>query len=117
VAQSRKDFQASLPEFQRQNPALFPKIAVEEIRRTFGVYGESIDHTLETHNNRAQNRAKMDQNFARIITLIDHEIRPLIRNEQMDQQARSEGILNVENQARAWQQNLAKAWTQPSHSA
>src|SRR5258708_1823001 len=30
---------------------------------------------------------------------------------------RSEAILKLENQTRAWQQNLAQAWTQPSDTA
>jgi hypothetical protein len=34
VAESRKDFEALLPEFAKENPKLFPQTANEEIQRT-----------------------------------------------------------------------------------
>jgi PAS domain S-box-containing protein len=117
AAQSRKDFLASLPEFARQSPRLFPKNAVEEIKRSFKTYAESMDQTLAANIRRAKSRAAVDDNFTRIIYLIDHNIRPLIKSDQPDGEERSEAILNVENQARAWQQNLAKAWAAPSRAA
>jgi PAS domain S-box-containing protein len=117
MMQSRKDFESALPEFEKENPRLFPKTAVEEIRRQFDAFKQSIDHTLDANTKRTNNRAAMDQNFARIIVLIDHNIKPLIRDEQAESEDRREAALNIENQARAWQQNLARAWTQPSPSA
>jgi PAS domain S-box-containing protein len=53
----------------------------------------------------------------RILYLIDHDIRPIIRKDQADGEERSEAILNIENQTRAWQQNLTQAWTQPTDAA
>src|SRR5258708_857104 len=117
VAQSRKDFDAALPEFQKENPRLFPKSAVDEIRRAVDAYKEAIDHTLGANVKRTKSRNTLDQNFARIVSLIDHTIKPLIREDQPQAEERREAVLNIENQARAWQQNLAKAWSQPSQSA
>jgi PAS domain S-box-containing protein len=117
VAESRKDFEAALPEFQKQNPRLFPAAAVEEISRTFGVFTQSIDHALNAHTNRVKTRSSLDENFARLLSSIERNIKPLIRNDQADGEERRDAILNVENQARAWQQNLIKAWTQPSQAA
>ena len=117
VVQTRKDFDSAVAEFEHQNPKLFPKIAVDEIRRTFKAYKESVDQTLIAHSKRAAARSVLDQNFAQILSIIDKGIKPLIRTEQADSDERKDSILNVENQARAWQQNLSKAWAQPSQAA
>jgi PAS domain S-box-containing protein len=117
VAQSRKDFEASLPEFQKENARLFPQIAVDEIRRSFAMFQESVDHTLDENNQRLKLRETLDQNFSRLIYIIEHNIKLLIHEGQPDVDERREAILNVENQARAWQQNLVQAWAQPSSSS
>ncbi len=117
IQESRKDFETLLPEFVRQNPKLFPQEAADEIKRTFGLYKESIDRTLEANSRRLAQRASLEQNFTHMLYLIDHNIRPIIRKDQADGDERSEAILNIENQLRAWQQNLSQAWTQPSDAA
>jgi PAS domain S-box-containing protein len=114
VAQSRLDFEASLPEFERENPKLFPPTAGEEIRRTFGVFQEAIERTLEANARRMEQRSALDRNFAQMIEQIDRNLRPIIRKNQPDGEERSEAVLNIENQLRAWQQNLAQAWANPS---
>ena len=110
IAESRKDFESLIPEFAKQNPKLFPPIADEEIQRTFGLYQEAIDHTMDASALRMQRRGVLDSNFSRILILIDHDLRPIIRKTQADGLERGEAILNIENQTRAWQQNLAQAW-------
>ncbi len=117
VVQSRKDFEASLPEFAKENPKLFPKVAMEEIARVFTMFNESIDRALEANTHRMQTRSTLDQNFTRIVFLIDHNLKPIIRSDQPYGDERKDAILNVENLSRAWQQNLVKAWEQPSHAA
>jgi PAS domain S-box-containing protein len=117
MLQARKDFLASLPEFQKQNSRLFPPAAVEEIRRAFSSFESSLEHTLKTHTRRMEVRGKLDQNFSRILYLIDKNIKPLIRDQQTQGEERRDAILNVENLARAWQQNLVRAWAQPSPAA
>ena len=117
IAESRRDFEMLLPEFTRQNPKLFPEAAGDEIKRAFALFKETIDHTLDTNIRRMESRAALETNFSRILYLIDHEIRPIIRKNQADGAERGEAILNIENQMRAWQQNLAQAWVQPSEAA
>jgi PAS domain S-box-containing protein len=117
VAQSRKDFTISMPEFERQNPKLFPKAAVEEIARSFKTFQESVDHTLEVNAKWRETRNALEQNFTHLIFLIEHNLRPLIRSDQADAEERSDAVLNILNQGRAWQQNLVKAWEDPTHNA
>jgi len=117
MVESRKDFEMLLPEFTLQNPKLFPPMANDEIKRAFTLFKETIDHTLEANNHRMDGRTALEKNFSRILFLIDHDIRPIIRKNQADGTERGEAILNIENQMRAWQQNLAQAWTQPSEAA
>src|SRR2546430_9335826 len=64
-----------------------------------------------------QNRTALEQNFARILMLIERNVLPLIRKTQADGEERGEAVLNIENQTRAWQQNLSQAWVQPSEAA
>jgi PAS domain S-box-containing protein len=117
MVESRKDFEMLLPEFTRQNPNLFPAAASDEIKRAFDLFKETIDHTLEANNRRMEGRSALGKNFDRILFLIEHNVRPLIRKEQADGIERSDAIINIENQMRAWQQNLAQAWAQPSDAA
>jgi PAS domain S-box-containing protein len=117
VDDSRADFEALLPDFVAQNPKLFPQAAAEEIRRTFGLFKESVARTMEANTHRLESRGILEQNFTQILYLIDHNLRPLIHKEQADGEERSEAILNIENQARAWHENLAKAWTEPTDVA
>lgn len=117
IAESRQDFEALLPEFAKQNPKLFPPKAGDEIGRTFGQYKEAIDRTLEANARRMQRRGILEKNFAQILYHIDSHLRPIIRKEQADGAERADAILNIENQMRAWQQNLALAWAQPSEAA
>jgi PAS domain S-box-containing protein len=117
VAESREDFEKLLPEFVRQNPKLFPQVAGEEIKRVFGQFKETIGRTLDANALRMERRAILEQNFTRILYLIDNQIRPLIRKDQADGDERSEAVLNIENQMRAWHDNLALAWAQPSDAA
>ena len=58
--------------------------AVEEIRKTFEGYQQSIDRTLDANANRMKSRTDMDQNFSRIVSILDHNIKPLIRDQQSD---------------------------------
>jgi PAS domain S-box-containing protein len=117
IDESRKDFEMLLPEFTRQNPKLFPAAANDEIKRGFEILKGTIDHTLDANIHRMAGRAALAGNFERILLLIEHNIRPMIRKEQADGLERGEAIVNIENQMRAWQQNLAQAWTQPSEAA
>src|SRR5258708_3111675 len=117
VNDSRDEFQALLPEFVKQNPKLFPQTAAEEIKRTFGLFKEAMERTMENNSKRMELRGRLEKNFERILFLIDHNLRPMIRKDQADGEERSEAILKLENQTRAWQQNLAQAWTQPSDTA
>lgn len=117
VAQSRKDFETSLPEFKKQSPRLFPDIAVDEIGKGFTTFQEAIEHALKANNGRVEQRSKIDHNFNLILQGLDKDIRPLIRDSQPDGAERKEAVLQIENQARAWQQNIARAWAQPSDKA
>ncbi|HVO33889.1 MAG TPA: PAS domain-containing protein [Elusimicrobiota bacterium] len=117
LVESRQDFEAALPEFQRENSRLFPPAANEEIRSSFSLYKESIDRTMEASRRRADHRALLDQNFGQMIFLIERQLRPLIRREQPDGEERTDSVLNIENQLRAWQQNLAHAWRDPTDNA
>ncbi len=117
VGDSRDEFEALLPEFVKQNPKLFPQTAAEEIRRTFGLFKEAIARTMDTNARRMEQRSRLDSNFERILFLIDHNLRPMIRKDQADGEERSEAILNIENQTRAWQQNLVQAWAAPTDAA
>jgi len=117
VNESRDEFESLLPEFVRQNPKLFPQTAAEEIRRTFGQYKEAIIRTRDTNSRRMEQRDILDKNFAQILYLIDHNLRPLIRKNQADGEERSDAVLNIENQTRAWHENLAKAWARPTDAA
>ena len=116
IAESRKDFDLLLPEFSQQNPKLFPQAANDEIKRTFGPFKDVLDHTLEMNSRRMESRAALDRNFDRILYLIDHDLRPLIRREQADGPERADAVLNIENQMRAWHENLVQAWAQPSEA-
>jgi PAS domain S-box-containing protein len=116
AADGRRDFIASLPEFARQNPRLFPKEAREEIQRTFDQFKDLADRALKLNADRLAGRRTLEKNFSDILSLIDKNVRPLIRKEQPDGEERSESILNIENQLRAWQANLTQAWTPSSAS-
>ena len=117
IDDSRKDFEALLPDFIQQNPKLFSPTVADEIKRIFALYKDAIKHTLDANTQRVERRDVLEKNFNRILFLIDHNMRPLIRKTQADGEERSEAILNVENQLRAWQQNLVQAWSQPSEAA
>src|SRR5258706_1453653 len=117
VDDSRKDFEALLPDFVKQNPKLFPQAAAEEIRRTFGLFQEALDRTLESNTHRMVSRDLLEQNFTRILYLIDNNLRPLIRKSQADGDERSEAVLNIENMARAWHDNLIQTWAEPTDAA
>lgn len=114
VADSQRDFENSLPEFERQNRRLFPPMASEEIRRTYEMMKSSVEQTLSVSAKRVERRAVSDENFKRMLYLIESRIRPLLRKGDPDSQERLQTLLNVENQLRAWQQHLAQAWTEPS---
>src|SRR5262245_22328969 len=73
VDQSRKDFEALLPEYVKQNPKLFPQAASEEIERSFGLFKEGIDRTLESDAHRRGSRSVLEQNFTQMLYLIDHD--------------------------------------------
>src|ERR1051326_5105926 len=90
MRESRKDFGALLPDFVHQNPKLFPQDAADEIKRTFGLYNEAIDRTIEANAHRMQQRSAIIQNFTRMLYLIDHNIRPIIRKDKADGEERSE---------------------------
>ena len=94
VSESRDEFETLLPEFVRQNPKLFPQTAAEEIKRTFGLYKEAITRTLDMNQRRMEQRAVLDKNFARILFLIEHNLRPLIRKDQADGEERRDAVLN-----------------------
>ncbi len=117
VRDSRSDFEALLPDFMKQNPKLFPQAAAEEIRRTFALLKDAIDRTLEDNAHQITSRTLLEQNFSTILYLIDHNLRPLIRRDQADGDERRDAVLNIENQARAWHENLTKAWTQQTEPA
>ncbi len=117
IAESQKEFAALVPEFMKQNAKLFPKTACDEIKRTFSLYQESISHTLAANVLRMERRGVLEKNFTRLLYVIDNHIRPLQRKEQADGEERTEAVLNIENQMRAWQQNLVLAWEKPSDAA
>jgi len=117
VNESLADFEALLPDFVKQNPKLFPQGADDEIRRTFGLFKESLDRTLEANTHRMVSRGLLEQNFTQMLYLLDHNLRPIVRKDQADGEERSDAILNIENQTRAWHDNLIQAWTQPTDAA
>jgi PAS domain S-box-containing protein len=106
------EFEASIPEFQKENPKLFPKQAVEEIGRTFDLFKQAVTHTLDANARRQSARKSLEENFAMIFQSMSQQIRPLIRDSQPDAKERREAALNVENQARKWQQHLSQAWSE-----
>src|SRR3989338_1277219 len=111
ASQSRRELETSLPEFKKQSPRLFTPDAMEEIGKSFVAFKEAVDHALDANARRFEHRGKIEKNFAQILSHIYRDIRPLIRDAQPDGQERKEAILQVENQARAWQQNILKVWT------
>jgi PAS domain S-box-containing protein len=111
---SRKDFENSLPEFEHQNKRLFPPAAGEEIRSAYDAMKSSLDEAVEVSARRSERRASAAENFKQMIFLIDGRIRPLLRKNNPDVKERLESIINVENQLRAWEQNLDQAWADPS---
>ncbi len=114
IAKSLQEFQSSIPEFQKQNAKLFPKQAVEEIGLAFSGLKKSIEELLKLNVRRQASRTKLEAGFARIITLLEQNVRPLIRDHQPDAAERREAALNIENQVRAWQQSLMRSWTAPA---
>ncbi len=110
VTKGNKEFESSVPAFQQQNSKLFPKDAVDDILQAFLGFRKAIEHVLEVNAKRQVLRNKLDQDFSSIITRVTKDIRPLIRGNQPDAQERSEAALNIENQARAWQQVLIRSW-------
>ncbi len=117
ITDSRQDFENSLPEFERQNKRLFPQEAGEQIQSAYEAMKSSLDEAVEVSARRSERRASFDQNFKQMLFLIDSRIRPLLRRTTPDVKERLESILNVENQLRAWGENLAQAWSDPSASA
>lgn len=117
AARGAAEFEASLPEFQKQNEKLFPPAAVSEIREAFAGYKQSMERVLTVNAERQDTRSRLDQNFSQIIGSITRLIRPLIRDSQPEWEERREAILNIENQARTWQQNLARAWSDPTQNS
>ena len=84
IADSQKDFETQLPEFMHENPKMFPQMADEEITRTFDVFKGAISHAMETNAQRMEDRAALEQNFSRMIFILDHNLHPMIRNDQAD---------------------------------
>lgn len=114
IDQSRNDFENSLPEFERQNKRLFPPAAGEEIRMAYEAMKASLEEAVEISARRSERRASVSGNFKQMLYLIDERIRPLLRKDSAKE--RLDSIIGVENQLRAWQQNLDQAWTEPSPS-
>src|SRR5258708_4122544 len=97
VNDSRDEFQALLPEFVKQNPKLFPQTAAEEIKRTFGLFKEAMERTMENNSKRMELRGRLEKNFERILFLIDHNLRPMIRKDQADGEKRSHPQIRKSN--------------------
>src|SRR5439155_5551949 len=104
----------SLPEFERQNKRLFPPAAAEDIRAAYEAMKSSLDEAVEVSARRSERRATIENNFKQMLYLIDDRLRPLLRKEAAKE--RLDSIIGVENQLRAWQQNLGQAWVEPSPS-
>jgi PAS domain S-box-containing protein len=111
---SRKDFENSLPEFEHQNKKLFPPAASEEIRNAYDAMKSSLDEAVEVSARRSERRTAAEGNFKQMLYLIDDRLRPLLRKDAAKD--RLESIIGVENQLRAWQQNLEQSWIDPSPS-
>lgn len=112
IDKSRHDFENSLPEFAHQNKRLFPPAAAEEIRTAYDSMKASLDQAVDVSARRSERRGSAAENFKQMLFLIDGRIRPLLRKEEAKE--RLESIVNIENQLRAWQQNLDQTWTEPS---
>ena len=61
--ESLKEFESLLPDFVKQNPKLFPQAAEEEISRTFGLFKETIQRTLEDNTRRTQSRSSLENAY------------------------------------------------------
>jgi len=117
IADSRQDFENSLPEFERQNKRLFPPEASAAIRESYEVMKSSLDQAVEVSSRRSERLASLEANFKQMLDLVERRIRPLLRKDNPDAKERLDSILNVENQLRAWQQNLEQSGLESSGSA
>jgi len=117
IIDSRRDFENSLPEFEHQNKRLFPPEASKEILEAYETMKSSLDQAVDVSTRRSEKRISAEENFKQMIYLIDDRIRPLLRRGDSDAKQRLDSILNVENQLRAWDQNLNQAWTESSAAA
>ncbi len=117
VGDSRKEISTrSFQNLCAKIPKLFPQKGAEQIKRTFNLYKEAIDHTLDDNIRRIARR-ELIRTLTRLLYLIGHELRPLIQKVKPIAKTASEAILNIENQTRAWHANLTQAWEQPSDAA
>jgi len=113
IKSSQADFERSLHEFETQSPRLFPAAARDQILQSYRQTSESLTQILETSRQRAEHQEAWQTNFDRFLFLIQNRLRPLSRRDREGAVARNESLLNLENQWRAWQQNLVQYWADP----
>lgn len=116
VRDSEAEFERSVPEFERQNPKLLPRSAGREILQDYALFKESVGRLLEVTRERTEHLNSWQLNADRIHKLIDLRLRPLVRPGQEQSEERSEAILKVENQLRAWEQSMGHLWDDPSQA-
>jgi len=113
LAQGQKDFEESIPEFHRQNPRLFPSQAQVSILKDYRSLKELIERLVHATDEQAARWIKSEDNFKQMLYLLKDRIRPLIKRRQPDAEERSASILKIENQLRAWQQDMNQAAAGP----
>lgn len=106
LVQNEKLFEASLPEFQQQNPRLFPKTSQTKILDAYYPFKQALSDILNTHYRQAQLWSDLLANEDQMIFWIEHRLRPIVRKDQADAVARLDLLLSLGNQLRAIPKDL-----------
>ncbi len=114
---SRHAFEKSLQEFGKQSPRLFPAGARETLLTAFHPFETSVKQALDVSRERAEARGAWQGDFEQFLQTIQYRLRPLSRKDREGAAVRNDSLLNIENQWRAWQQNLAQFWAEPVPAA
>jgi PAS domain S-box-containing protein len=117
VAGIEQDFERLVPDFQRQDPRLFPPAASSEILQTYRVLKDSVDWALRTTSQRAERWTAADGVFSQMLYLVENRLKPLSREGTPSATARRDALLNFENHLRARQQAFTQSWAEPELAA
>src|SRR6185437_12272043 len=108
IAESQKDFENSIVEFQKLNPRLFPATSQSGILNAYQPFKDALRDILRAGDAESEKWTDLLDNNDRVVYLLEHRLRPIIRMDQRKALPRLDLVLNLENVAR----NIPKDMTE-----